>query len=154
MITVVKTNDFKITGNGASEEWKKASWVKVPVRAAKGAGYETNTKLMYSEKGLYFLYSCADKKLTASLEADFLHLWDEDVVEVFLQPDTSIADYFEYELSPLNYELPIMIYNRGGKLNSWMPFGYEGDRKTVHQTAITGGEKKSECTGRARITGV
>ena len=40
---------------------------------------------------------------------DFLDLYNEDVVEVFLWPDESFPVYFEYEVSPLNYELPIII---------------------------------------------
>ncbi len=144
LINIPRTTDFDITGDGSNIAWNKKNWITITARNSSRTAYDTRAKIMYSEKGIYLLYSCADTKLTASLEADFVNLWDEDVVEVFLQPDTAIADYFEYELSPLNYELPIMIYNRGGRLNSWMPFGYEGNRKTKHATKIIDGEKKSE----------
>lgn len=145
-LLIKKTTDFDISGNGSAKNWATTQWINIPQRNLTGADYETKAKVLYSETGLYFLFSCEDKKLTNTMQADFLNLWDEDVIEFFLQPDDTRAAYFEYELSPLNYELPIMIYNEKGNLNSWMPFHYEGDRKTKHATTVTGGEKKSNAS--------
>ena len=140
LLIIRKTKDFEISGDGASPNWERTSWVNIPQRNSNDQGYQTRVKLLYSENGIYFLYSCADKKLTNTMNKDFLDLWNEDVIEVFLQPDSSVASYFEYELSPLNYELPISIFNEKGKLNSWIPFHYDGSRKTRHETAIAGGQ--------------
>ena len=38
-----------------------------------------------------------------------------DVFEVFLWTDEKQPIYFEYEISPLGYELPILVPNFGGK---------------------------------------
>ncbi len=134
--------DFTLTGNGSDKIWNSASWINIPVRTNTTVHYETKVKILYSANGLYFLYSCQDSVLTNSMQSDFLDLWNEDVVEVFLQPDEKKPTYLEYELSPLNFELLITIYNEGGKLNSWIPFHYGGDRHTRHATAVEGGEKK------------
>ena len=48
------------------------------------------------------------------MTADNLDIYNEDVVEVFLWTDESTPLYFEYELSPLNYELPIIVPNNEG----------------------------------------
>ena len=82
--------------------------------------------------------------MTATIHADFMDLWKEDVVEVFLQTDQDPL-YFEYEISPLNYELPILISNNKGDLARWQPFHYDADRKTRHATAVQGGEKKTNA---------
>ena len=37
-----------------------------------------------------------------------MDLWNEDVFEVFLWTDERYPVYFEYEISPLNHELPIL----------------------------------------------
>ena len=100
-------------------------------------------KVIYSETGIYFLFDCKDQKLTSSMKADNLNLWEEDVVEVFLWTDEDFPVYFEYELSPLNYELPIIVPNYKGTFLGWLPWHYEGDRKTQHATSVVGGEKKS-----------
>lgn len=144
-LLVRKTADFEVTGNGSAKNWNHTDWINIPQRSKTGVAYETKAKLLYSTTGLYVLFACQDKKLTNTMQADFLDLWEEDVIEVFLQPDEKRPAYFEYEISPLNYELPIIIYNEKGKLNSWMPFHYEGDRKTKHATSVSGGEKKSNA---------
>jgi len=83
------------------------------------------------------------------MNEDFLDLWNEDVFEFFLWPDERYPVYFEYEISPLGYELPIIIPNFGGRFLGWRPWHYEGARKTQKATAVTGGAKRSG----ARVTG-
>ncbi len=142
-VTVKKCNDFNVTGDGTSAEWKSAEWLTVAQKGDGQEGYSTKVKVLYSPTGIYFLFSCEDKKLTATLKGDYLDLFNEDVVEVFLWPDESFPVYFEYEVSPLNYELPIIIPNYNGKFFGWKPWHYEGDRMTKHETSVQGGQKVS-----------
>jgi hypothetical protein len=145
-LLVKKTNDFEISGDGSAKNWENTQWIAIPQRSSAGADYQTKAKLLYSSTGIYCLFSCEDKILTNTMQADFLDLWNEDVIEFFLQPDAKQPTYLEYELSPLNYELPILVFNQKGNFNSWLPFHYEGQRKTKHATTIIGGEKKSKAT--------
>ena len=133
---VFRTNDFSITGMGSSAEWAKAPWLQLLPNKVTGDTLQTKVKTLYSETGLYFLFECEDRKLTSTMKADFLDLWKEDVVEVFVHTDTTTPAYFEYELSPHNYELPILISNVNKELRRWMPFHYEANRKTHHKTNI------------------
>ena len=143
--TVVRTGDFTVTGDGSNANWQKAEWMQLTQRRPSEIDESrvTSAKMMYSESGIYCLFDCKDKKITATMQADFLDLWIEDVVEVFFWPDESIPFYFEYEISPLNFELPIMISNHNGELLRWQPFHYEANRHTQHATAVQGGEKKN-----------
>src|SRR5262249_23843398 len=93
--------------------------------------------------GLYVLFDAADTKLTSTMTEDFQNLWLEDVFEVFLWPDDRDPVYFEYEISPLGRELPILIPNFDGKFLGWRPWHYEGGRRTPRATAAVGGELKS-----------
>jgi hypothetical protein len=142
-VTVKKCQDFKVTGDGSSVNWKSTEWLDVVQQGSGPSVYQTKVKVLYSGKGIYFLFDCEDKKLTATMKADFLNLFTEDVVEVFLWTDESFPVYFEYELSPLNYELPIIIPNYKGTFYGWQPWHYEGDRRTQHATSVSGGKKKS-----------
>jgi len=142
-IIVNKCSDFEVTGDGTSMEWEKTEWLDLVSRGPAVADYQTRTKVLYSETGIYFLYDCKDKKLTTTMEADNLNLWEEDVVEVFLWTDERFPVYFEYELSPMNYELPIIVPNFDGKFLGWLPWKYYDDKRTRHATSATGGEKKS-----------
>ncbi len=142
-INVKQTTDFELTGGGESEQWKAATWNIIQQRRDTLNKKETKFKTLYSGKGIYFLFSNQDEVLTASKNSDFDSLWLEDVNEVFLWPDTSNTIYFEYEISPLNYELPILIPNINGKFLGWRPWLYTNDRKIKHLTKVTGGDKKT-----------
>jgi len=148
-LIVRKCNDFKITGNGGSEQWRKTEWVNLTHQGSDYIDYVTRVKVLYSETGIYFLFDCEDKKLTSTFRADNLNLWEEDVVEVFLWTSEDFPVYFEYELSPMNYELPIIVPNYKGKFLGWLPWNYEGDKKVVHATSARGGEK----AGGAQVDG-
>ncbi len=136
------TDDFEVTGDGAAAAWKKAEWVPLQKRSEQGHPYDTRIKMLYSSKGVYVLMDATDRKVTATLQDDFANLWTEDVFEVFLWPDERDPLYFEYEISPLNRELPILIPNLDGKIYGWRPWHYEEGRKTRKATAGVGGMLK------------
>ncbi len=136
VLTIKHTNDFDITGDTASASWSAAKWLTLPKRNTSAINYQTKVKLLYSDKGIYTLFWCEDKKITATLKEDFADLFNEDVVEIFFWTDEQVPLYFEYELSPLNYELAILVPNMKGKFLGWKPWHYEGDRKTQHAAHI------------------
>lgn len=136
-LKVSKTEDFEFSGDGSAKQWNQAEWIAMPQRKAEGKTYQTDVKLLYSETGIYCLFRCEDDKVTATLTEDFADLWEEDVVEIFFWPDEKLPVYFEYELSPLNYELPILVPNRGGDFLGWRPWKYKGDRLTRHATSVS-----------------
>jgi hypothetical protein len=147
-LVIKKTKDFKVNGEGSAPEWAAAKWFDItvqkgPNQPAPGKAFPTKVKIMYSEKGLYFLFDCTDKKLTSTIMEDYGALFKEDVVEVFLWPDTSVPIYLEYEVSPLNYELPILVPNIQGRAQGWKPWNYNDRNRVQHETSAQGGQKKS-----------
>ncbi len=144
-LLVRKTDDFQVDGNGNNAKWAKTDWVPITIQESARRPLATKTKVLYSETGLYFLFQCEDQKLTATIQEDFGALFNEDVVEVFLWPDTSVPIYIEYELSPLNYELAILVPNINGKFQGWKPWNYKGSSKTKHATSVQGGGKASNA---------
>jgi len=142
-LRVPATDDFELTGDGSAAAWKKAEWEPLHKRGDKGLPYETKVKVVYSRKGLYVLMEATDKKITATFTKDNQHLWTEDVFEVFVWPDERDPIYFEYEISPLGYELPILVPNLGDKFRGWLPWHEGGAAKTRKATSAIGGELKS-----------
>lgn len=146
VLVIRRTDDFSLDGRGASAHWSKAEWIDLnPTSDAeeRNEGLPTRAKVLYSSTGVYFLFECEDKTLQATLDEDFTRLWTEDVVEVFLWPDEEVTSYFEYELSPLNYELILRIARDERGRSSWRPFSYGEGRRTRHMTAVEGGMKES-----------
>lgn len=138
-LRVKHTAEFEISGDGSNKAWESATWNNLS--PADNQTQKTRFKILYSETGIYFLFHNEDEILTATMTKDFDRLWLEDVNEVFLWPDTTTTIYFEYEISPLNYELSILVPNFDGKFLGWLPWEYEGKRKTRHLTSVDGGEK-------------
>jgi hypothetical protein len=145
-LVVRKTEDFVVGGAGRAAPWNRAAGVTLPVLKAAGRAWRTEVKVLYSDAGLYFLFRCEDGQLTATIREDFGALYTEDVVEVFLWPDPSVPLYFEYELSPLNHELPILVPNLNGQFMGWKPWQYEGKRKTRHATRVQRDEQGNDGT--------
>jgi hypothetical protein len=149
VLRVPRTDDFEVTGRGDAAAWQKAGWTPLELRSAGSHPYRTQVKMLYSPTGLYVLMDATDSQLTATMQDDFLDLWNEDVFEFFLWTDERYPLYFEYEISPLGFELPILIPNIDGKLLGWRPWHYDGPRKTRKATTVSGGPKQSG----AKVTG-
>jgi hypothetical protein len=149
VLHVRQTEDFVVDGSGAAAAWQSVPWEPLQPRGAGGLPYQTRVKVLYSKTGLYVLMDAEDRTLTATMKEDFLDLWNEDVFEFFLWPDERYSVYFEYEISPLGFELPILIPNFEGKFLGWRPWHYDGQRKTQKATTVRGGPKQSG----AHVTG-
>ncbi|MEZ5944424.1 MAG: carbohydrate-binding family 9-like protein [Planctomycetaceae bacterium] len=142
-IRVQKCEDFEVTGKGDAPQWEQVEWTALKRRGAGKLDYTARFKMLYSDKGVYVLFDGTDEVLTATMKEDFLDLWNEDVFECFFWTDEKHPVYFEYEISPLGYELPILVPNLDGRFLGWRPWHYEGDRKIVKRVSATGGPNES-----------
>jgi hypothetical protein len=141
-LQVRPTQDFEVTGAGEHAAWRQIEWTSLRRREPDGHPYESRFKMLYSSTGLYFLMEGKDRKLTATMNEDFHDLWKEDVFEVFLWTDERYPVYFEYEISPLNRELAILVPNFDGKFLGWRPWHYERGRLVRKATSAIGGPKE------------
>jgi len=145
-LSVKPSSDFEVSGAGDNAAWRRADWVALRRREPDGHPYDTRFKTLYSGTGLYFLIEGTDRTLTATMTEDFMDLWNEDVFEVFLWTDERYPVYLEYEISPLDRELPILIPNFGGRFLGWRPWHYGGDRLTRKATSTIGGSKQPHAS--------
>jgi hypothetical protein len=129
-LSVKPVADFEVTGQGEAPAWRQAEWTVLRRREPAAHPYETRFKVLYSGTGLYFLMDGTDRTQVATMKEDFMDLWNEDVFEVFLWTDERYPIYFEYQISPLNRELAILVPNFGGQFLGWRPWHYEKDRVT------------------------
>lgn len=146
VLRIRRTDDFQVDGTGKATAWQDVPFEILQSRTAGGQPYSSRIKMLYSGKGLYVLMEAEDRTITATMKEDFLNLWTEDVFEFFLWPDERYPVYFEYEISPLGYELPILIPNFDGQFLGWRPWHYEGGRRTQIATTISGGSKQPGAT--------
>lgn len=147
-LKVQACEDFEVTGQGGNTAWKKAEWTSMNVRNQSAHAYKTQFKMLYSKSGVYVLFDGEDQRISATKTEDYLDLWTEDVYECFFWTDERYPIYFEYEISPLGFELPILVPNFDGKFLGWRPWHIgqpSKERLTRKATAARGGQMKSKA---------
>lgn len=98
---------------------------------------DTYFKSTWSENYLYFAFCCNDDYQFATMNDFNDRLYDEDVVEVFLDDDMDQRTYMEIEVNPLNALLHYHVLNNlNGKL-----FTYARVDKNI-KTAVSYDEKE------------
>jgi hypothetical protein len=105
-----------------------APWCDLPTLAlcdtATGAPPQQPTRLQigWTPDELRVLFHCADRLPWATLTQRDAPLYEEEVVEVFLDPVGDLANYFEIEVNPLNAVFDLVLRrNRSGyvKDSAW-----------------------------------
>jgi Carbohydrate family 9 binding domain-like len=66
------------------------------------APYPTRFRALWSDAGLFLRFDATDPSPWHTMTRRDEHLWDEEVVEIFLDPDRSGRDYYELEINPGN----------------------------------------------------
>jgi len=64
--------------------------------------YPTRFRALWSDAGLFLRFDATDPSPWHTMTRRDEHLWDEEVVEIFLDPDRSGRDYYELEINPAN----------------------------------------------------
>jgi predicted TIM-barrel fold metal-dependent hydrolase len=108
--------DFELDGNTGKAVWKKtapASLEQESRTAASRPEIATNVRALWSDQFLYLAFDCPFTRLTVFepvQAAERFGLWERDVVEAFIAPDSSdVRRYTEYEVSPTNERLDVRI---------------------------------------------
>jgi hypothetical protein len=92
-----------IDGNLNDSAWAKATPINNFVINSNNlpSPYNTEAKILYDDKFIYFSFRCIDKNIWASKTNRDDHLWEEEVVEVFIKPNPDSTGYIEIEVNPL-----------------------------------------------------
>jgi hypothetical protein len=71
--------------------------------------HATNAAVAWDDQNLYVSFVCRDKDPWATMKTRDDRLWEEEVVEVFLDPDGDGKNYPELEVSPNNVVVDLLI---------------------------------------------
>jgi hypothetical protein len=96
-----RTADFTITGKGDDPAWEKTSWQQFSKIDSGGRNYISKSKMLYSEKGIYLLFSGEDDVISTKDYKDGQEIYEGDVFEFFLHTDPDKPPYFEYEINQM-----------------------------------------------------
>jgi len=84
------------------EVWSQASNTERFVHTMTGdpADPESTAQMAWDDTHLYVAFDVADDWLHCDLEGHDAHLWEQDTVEIMVDPDGDGLNYFEMQLSP------------------------------------------------------
>ena len=117
------TSEINVDGKLNEKAWADAPTVGAFVNNRDGSRseLETEARVLYDQRFIYFAFRVVDQNVWATMRRRDEHLWLEEVVEVFLQPGSSIPNYIELEVNPLGTMLDIYLIDRRKPLHyeSW-----------------------------------
>lgn len=70
---------------------------------------KTVAKMLWDDQNLYIAFVCDDTDIWATKTKRDDFLWEEEVVEIFIDPDGDGQDYFEFQVNPLNTQIDLLI---------------------------------------------
>lgn len=120
-------NPIVIDGHLDDPSWAGAPAIALRLADAGGVPVQATTaRMLWDDDYFYVAFECVDAHIYASLTAPKAHLWEEEVVEVFIDDDCDGKGYAEFEINPLNAVLDLYILKRGTlwrQLWDWTSFG-------------------------------
>ena len=96
------TAPIKIDGKLDEADWHAAqsSGPFVNTLSAQAAAFEASAQVLYDDQKLYFAFTVNDDYLKSTFDKTDDHLWEQDTVEVMVDPDGDAKNYFELQVSP------------------------------------------------------
>ena len=102
--------------------------------------YETRFRAVWSDEGLFLRFDADDPTPWHTMTRRDEHLWDEEVVEIFLDPDRSGRDYYELEVNPANVVCDLRMVSPWPDKKGDIDWNLDGLETRVHAAQGAGAE--------------
>jgi hypothetical protein len=131
------TGDFgAVTAEVDAIAWQRVEPVGLRDTVTGGLPKQTtDLRVAVSGAELRVLFDCADSDPWATKTAHDDRLFEEEVVEVFLDPVGDLECYFEIELNPLNTVLDLFLRKSPSGMKKEAAWHCDGLRTAVQRTA-------------------
>ncbi|MFA6111801.1 MAG: carbohydrate-binding family 9-like protein [Candidatus Latescibacterota bacterium] len=142
--------DNPIVVDGALDDaaWEKVPWTDTYILYGTLTGVPvtpTRAKIAWDAENLYLGVEATDQDIWSSYTAHDSNLWEEDVVEMFIDPEGDAQGYLEFEISPRNVVLDLWVekplFSQGGPSHfEWNALGL---RTAVRLDGTLGGKTRT-----------
>ena len=106
-------NPINVDGKLDDDDWKNCQPIELGgYNAGKTVKQPTTAWLLWDERYLYIAFDCRDSDIWSTLTERDDTLYEQEVVEVFLNPDSDRETYVEIEVNPLGTLWDGFILNR------------------------------------------
>jgi len=96
------TGPIAIDGKLDEKDWREAqpSGAFVQTMSGERGAFTAGTRVAYDDKNLYVAFQVEDDYLKSTFKKNDEHLWEQDTVEVMVDPDGDAKNYFELQVAP------------------------------------------------------
>ncbi len=142
--------EIKIDGTLTDAAWGSANVIELlTTDTGEKPRQPTEVRLLWNSEYLYVGFLCYDRDIWGTIRERDGDIYNEEVVEVFLDPDCDLRTYIELEVSPLNTLFDAFVVN-GKSLGQEMHVLRDWDSETLqHAVSVDGTAKASPATDRA-----
>ncbi|MCH7826252.1 MAG: carbohydrate-binding family 9-like protein [Acidobacteria bacterium] len=102
--------------------------------------YATSFRALWGEEGLFVRFDAVDPSPWHTLRERDDHLWNEEVVEIFIDPDGDGRNYAEVEINPHNVVCDLLIFEGSPNLRSDIDWDHDGLQSSVQPLHGADGE--------------
>ena len=116
LLICARRESGRLTADWHTEVWRKVTPVQLRETVSGAVPQQaTSVRVAWTEEELRVIFHAEDTHAWATLTERDEPLYEEEVVEVFLDPTGDLASYFEIEVNPLNAVLDLVLRrNRSG----------------------------------------
>jgi hypothetical protein len=115
-----------IDGKLDDAAWRRAEPMELKLAETGGVPRQaTAARAVWDEKNLYVCFECQDDDIWAGMTEHDSHIYEQEVVEIFLNENSDGHAYAEFEVSPNNTTLDLFILHPGTGRNFKKLFDYE-----------------------------
>lgn len=130
-----KTAEIMVVDGLAKEAmWENLTPVSFVSNTSEPLKANSWFKAVWDNDYLYFYFWMDDKDLTGKMTERDAHLWNEEVMEIFLDADCNPKTYYEFEWNPLNTLLDLYVLNPGCNreiIRQWWSWNCEGIKSAI-----------------------
>jgi hypothetical protein len=113
----------------------QAAWAPARTVPWGPAPYETRFRALWDAQGLFLRFDVDDPAPWHTMTKRDEHLWEEEVVEIFLDLDRSGRDYAELEISPANVVCDVRMLQGGPSMKGDLAWDIEGlETRVIRRT--------------------
>jgi hypothetical protein len=117
----------------------ETAWAGASSIAWGPAPYETRFRALWSPGGLFLRFDADDASPWHTMTRRDEHLWDEEVVEIFIDLDRSGHDYYELEINPANVVCDLRMISPWPDKKGDLDWNLAGLETRVHAHGGAGG---------------
>src|SRR5690606_29637529 len=136
-VCYMKTGEIKLDGRLVEPTWEAAPWSEnfIDIEGPRKPAplHETRMKILWDEEFLYIGVHLVEPQIWATFTERESVIFQENDIEVFLDPDGDTHNYYELEINALGTEWDLLLtkpYRNGGRaINGWNINGFQ---KAIH----------------------